>query len=237
MGKKAIIIVCSISALLIGAAVLIFVPRDVSIMTTSSTFINTAYHYYDVNPVLKIKLFSTVLNSDVIDKTAAARETELEEAYNKVHEADEDAFRDDYTSIESCVFEVGDYIYYYRTSDTQHIYKYNTATGEITACEPSGYEDQRNGASFRDKYDEVDHNFTVFINIRTEALVDYYPGLRNAINSTKGTFYHGYLFYDNGRIFFDNGNTIYEYLPESDSTRKIASVNGNETVEYVLDLR
>ncbi|MBP5262704.1 MAG: hypothetical protein J6Z43_11320 [Clostridiales bacterium] len=235
MGKKVIAIVSVIAVLIIGTAVLVFIPRDALIVTETSSFIFTNVNYYRTNPVLKIKLPCFSMSDDKLDAIKESRDTALQKAYEQVCEADEEAFRGEFTGVDHMVCELGDDIYYYRTSDVHNVYKLNKTTGEITASPLSGY----NGFSsieFRDSYEEVDHNFAAFVDIRTEALVAAYPRLKSAIDGVDGEFYYSYSYYDNGRVFFESGNTIYEYLPESDSVRKVVSVGAGETVTEVLDL-
>ncbi len=235
MGKKAIIFTVSIVAVIIGIAVLVFVPQDAVIVTNTSSFIFSSDHFYVSNPVLKIKLPYYKMNSDDLDVIEEERKAALETALETVCEADSGAFRDEFTSVENMVFEVEGYIYYYRTTDAKNVYKFNKTTGEITAVPLSGY----NGFSspdLRDRYEEIDHNYAAFVDIKTEGLIDAYPGLKNALENLNGNFYYNYSYYDNGRMFFDVNNTVYEYLPESDSVRKIASVDRGETVIAVLDM-
>ena len=234
MNKKLIIILSTIIAFIIAAAVLLWFPRNASVVTTTSGFISTSYHYYDANSVFKFKLPSTSVNEEVYKEHSEKNKKALEEALAKVLEADSDAFCDEYTSVDACVFELDGCIYYYRTCDTKNVYKLNTSTGEITSFPFSGYNSYVDRESFADQT-TIDHNTTVFINIRTEALVNAYPGLGAAIDSIDGYFYCTCLFYDNGRIFFEKKDTVYEYLPSDGSVRKIVTVGSGETIEMVLD--
>jgi len=232
MGKKVIVIVCIIAALTVGIALLILVPRDVSIVTTTSSFISSNYHFYDSNPILRIKIPASSLNEEKYKEIQEQQKKSLEEAYITVLQADSGAFTDEYTSYENTVFETELSIYYYRTEDVDHFYKLDKATGDITPCEFSGY----NG--FTDtlanaKFDQVSHNFTTFVSIRTEGLIDTYPGLKKAIESLDGEFYYAYMYYSDGRIFFDVRNTIYEYLPDKDKVSKVATVGAGETIEMI----
>jgi len=234
MAKKVLVILGVAAALIAGAVSLYLIPRNATIVTSTSGFLSSSYHFNDANPILKMRVPFSSVNEDRINEIKEANRKSLEEAFQKVTEVDGKAFRDDYTSIESCVFELGDYFYYFRTDDTKNVYKVNPAKSEMIQCPLSGYNGFTN-SGLRDRYTEVDHNFTTFVSIRTEALIDAYPGLRNAIDSVDGLFYHTCLFYDNGRIFFEKKSTIYEYIPDTDKVVKIASVGSGETVEYVLD--
>ena len=234
MSKKAVILISAVIALIIGGVILIFVPRDVRIITSTSSFISSSEHFYDANPVLKIKLLSGSMNGDRLDQYRSDRDAALAKSLETVLAADDQVFRDDYTSLTSLVFEINGNIYYYRTSDTHHVYRLNKNTGEITSCELSGYNSFTSEES-RARYDEVDHNYTVFVNLMTEALIDTYPALKDRIDNIDGFFYCSCMFYDNGRVFFEKRNTIYEFLPSDGTVRKIASVGSGETVEFVLD--
>lgn len=234
MSKKAAVIILGAAVLAAGAAALYLIPRNASIVTETSGFISSSYHFSDANPIFKVRVPFSKVNEERINEIEAANDKALEEAYKTVSAPDGSIFRDDYTSLKQLIYVLGDNIYYYRTNNIGSVFRFNTVTGELAECPLSGY----NGftdSGLRDRYTEVDHNFTTFVSIRTEALTDAYPGLRAAIDSVEGIFYHTSLFYDNGRIFFEKKNTIYEYLPDTDSVRKIASVGSGENVSYVLD--
>lgn len=235
MSKKIIVLLSVIIALIIGGAVLVFVPRDVSIVTSSSGLLTTSYGFYDANPILRIKLLSASMNTNKYEKIRSERQAALEDAFAAVLAADGEAFTSEYSNIESLACELGDYVYYYHTSDTAHVYKMNKTTGEISACEMSGY-NSFSSEDTRDRYEEVDHNYTVFVDITTEALFDSYPQFRTCIEKLDGSFYCGYTYVDNGRVFFDMKNTIYEFLPSDGTVRKVASVGPGETVEMVVDI-
>ncbi|SCW58639.1 hypothetical protein SAMN02910456_02005 [Ruminococcaceae bacterium YRB3002] len=230
--KKALIIIFSITAVIICIILLMFVPRDVSVVTTTSGFISTSYHCYDTNPLLKIKVRSIHMDEDKYRLLRENDEKTAEYALNEVLAFDSDAFHGEYTSASRCVAVVGDYIYYYRTSDPDHVYKMNRSTGNTAACNLSGY-DSFSSAEMRDSYTEVDNNYTTFRSILTEGLIDTYPGLKKAIESLDGEFYYSYMYYTNGRIFFDVRNTIYEYLPDKDKVSKVATVGAGETIEMI----
>lgn len=234
MSKKVLAVILGIVAFAAGAATLYLVPRNASIVTGTSGFISSSHHFYDANPIFKVRVPFSSVNEDRINEIKADNDKVSGEALETVADNDGSVFRDEFTSPDSLVYVLGDNIYYFRTDNTGSVYKINVKAREITECPLSGY----NGftdSGLRDRYTEVDHNFTVFVSIRTEALIDAYPGLRNAIDSVDGLFYHTCLFYDNGRIFFEKKSTIYEYIPDTDKVVKIASVGSGETVEYVLD--
>ena len=235
MSKKVIAVVSGIAALLIGAAILVFVPRDTIIVTSTPSWLPSSGNYYVSNPVLKIKLPLFSMNDDELEAISEERNRLLEQAYDRVLASDSQAFQGEFTSIENIAFELGAYTYYFRTPDVDNVYKFNKNTDEITAVPLSGYNGFSDGTS-KERFGEVTHNFTAFVSIRTEALTDYFPGLKQAIEDSGNNFYYSYTYYDNGRVFFETDNTIYEYLPDSDSTRKIASVGRDETVEMVMDI-
>ena len=234
MSKKVLAIVLGVVAVTAGAAMLYLLPRNASIVTSTSGFLSSSYHFYDANSILKVKVPFSRVNEDTINDLKAKNEKELNEALETVADYDGSVFRSEYTSPSSLVYVLGDNIYYFRTDSTDCVYRLNVKEHEIAACPLSGY----NGftdTSLQKGYTEVDHNFTTFVSIKTEALIDAYPGLRGAIDSVDGIFYHNCLFYDNGSVFFEKKNTIYEYLPDSDSVRKIVTVGSGENVEFVLD--
>lgn len=234
MNKKLVVILSIVCALIVGIAVLLWFPRNASVVTTTSGFISTSYHYYDANSVFKFKLPSTSVNEETYREAVAKNKKALEEACAKALEADSGAFSDEFTSVENYVFEIEDYIYYYRTEDVNNVYKLNKNSGEINCVPLSGYNDFTDNMA-KSKGDVINNNITAFQSIRTEALVDYYPGLKDAIDGIEGNFYCQFLFYDNGRIFFEKKDTVYEYLPSDGSVKKIVTVASGETIEMVLD--
>jgi hypothetical protein len=95
----------------------------------------------------------------------------------------------------------------------------------------SGYND------FSDTYlkaghNEVDHNFTTFVSIKTEALVDSFPELRKAIDSKNGLFYCHDSYYVNGRVFFEKKSTLYEFVPDTGKVKKTADI-GRTNIEFI----
>lgn len=237
MSKKAVIILSVIIAAVIGVTVLVFVPRDAVIVTTSSSLLSTSYSFYDTNPLLKIKLWpSSSVNHNDLDQIRAEKNAALEESFEFVLNNDDQAFSDEFTSLGNEVFELGDYIYYFRTSDTKHVYKISKSTGKISSCELSGY-NGFSGSGWNERETEVTHNYTAFVSITTEGLIDSYPELKSRIEELDGNFYYNYTYVDNGRIFFEKKCTIYEFMPSDGTIRKVVSVKADETVEMVLDKR
>ena len=232
MKKPVVIAVICTAVFAVTAALLVLVPRDITIVTSTSGFITTSYHAYDSNPVLKIKLPSFRFNKDKIKETKEKQEDPYKSALAAVLEKDAGAFHDKFTSESSCVCEVGDYIYYFRTADTGNVYKLNKQTGSITSCPMSGYNSFSN-IELKARYKEIDHNFTAFVCIKTEALIDSFPELRAAIESKGNDFYCHYIYYENGRVFFENRNKLYEFIPKTGKAEKVASV-GNETIEFIV---
>ena len=234
MSKKVVAVILGVLAIIAGGVTLYLVPRNASIVTGTSSFISSSYHFYDANPVFKVRVPFSSVNETVINENKAYNDKLLGEALKTAADNDSAVFSDELTSLDRLVYVLGDNIYYFRTDNTGSVYKLNIKNMSLSECPLSGY----NGftdSGLRERYTTVDHNFTTFVSIRTEALIDTYPGLRSAIDSVDGIFYHTCLFYDNGRIFFEKKSTIYEYIPDTDKIVKIASVGSGETVEYVLD--
>ena len=224
MKKKNIVLICSAAA--VSALALVFVPRDITVVTSSSSFIFSSTAVYDTNPVLKIKVPSVFLNKNDISSVRENNNKASTDALNTVIQNDSYAFRDELSSADNCACEVNGNIYYYRFNDTRNVYKLDKTAGEISSCPLSGY-NSFTSHEFQASYDEVDHNFAVFVNIKTEALIDSYPELRNAIESKDGHFYCSDIYYEGGRIFFLKNDTLYEFIPKTGKAKRTASIKDN----------
>lgn len=228
--KKPIIIVTSVLAVIIAALLLVFIPRDITVVTSTSSFIFSSNSVYDTNPILKIKVPSFRYKNEDLKKQKESLEKPSGDALETVVQKDPYAFHGEYTSESNCACEIGDYIYYFRTNDTANVYKYSKTTGKITSCPMSGYNDFSD--TYLKNHNEVDHNFTAFVSIRTEALIDSFPELRKAIDSKKGLFYCHDSYYVNGRVFFEKKATLYEFVPETGKVTKVAGI-GKENIEFI----
>ncbi len=226
MKKKAVAVICLAAVAVSAVLALVFIPRDITLVTSTSSFIFSSNSVYDTNPVLKITVPSIRLGKEGIQSAKAEIDKRNEEALKTVVQQDGYAFHSEFTSAGSCACEVGSYIYYFRVNDTGNIYKLNKDTGDITSCPLSGYNDF-SSAERQAAYDEVDHNFTCFVCIKTEALTDTYPELRNAIDGKDGHFYCNDIYYEGGRIFFLKNDVLYEFIPETGKAKKVTRLKTN----------
>ncbi len=230
--KKRLVPVIIVSALMI-ILLMLMTPGDICIVTSTSGFISSTDHFYAVNPFLPIKV-PILFGKPNLDEIEAEAETLLTGVKDEVLRLDPDAFCGEYTSMEDCFFMIDRYVYYFRTNDVDHFYRLDRESGEIKQCELSGYDSFTGHLTSRDRFKEVSHNYVVMVSIRTEGLLEYYPKLKDAIEQTDGEFYCRYMYFAGERIFFDMGNTIYEYLPDSNRTKRIASVAPGATVERII---
>jgi len=230
--KKKLIPVIIVSALMI-ILLMLMTPGDICIVTSTSGFISSTDHFYAANLFLPVKI-PVLFGKPDLDELEAETETLLTGVRDRVLRYDPDAFCGEYASMEDCFFIIDRYVYYFRTNDVEHFYRLDTETGEIKQCKFSGYDSFAGHLTSRDRFKEVSHNYVVMVSIRSEGLIDHYPKLKDAIEQTDGEFYCRYMYCAGDRIFFDMGNKIYEYLPDSNRTKRIASVAPAETVERII---
>lgn len=224
MKKKIIlaIIVLFIVIFLIG-----FNSTDIYIVSHSSgSFITSAStSCYSVNSKFKFKMPGFKKDKNIIENNISTVEKALENGMEKIKEVDEDAFLGKYNTLDELVFVIDNYIYYYRNDIYDKFYRYNTNTCEIEELNLSNY------AHYIEN--EGMHNFTVQNDIKTEALLDFYPGLTEQIEKMEGTFYNE-TFYDNGRVFFCKNDTLYEYVHGENKVKKIIGIRRDANMDYVF---
>lgn len=230
--KKKILIIAAVVAFL-ALLLIIFVPRDVYIVTTTSSFISSDDHYYITNPIFRFKM-PVLVNKPDTDTFDQERDEKLAEVRSFVLEHDPEAFAGEHSALKNCFFEHKGFMYYYRTEDIYHFYRMSQ-DGEIKQYEFAKLDNNDEEQHLLGGLKEVDSNFVSQRSIQTEGLIEFYQGLQTSINRVEGDFYSHNVYISNDRIFFVKKATIYEYKPGKGVFTKVASVKGNETIDYIID--
>lgn len=217
LNKKNVLIILLSSTLLIVALFIIRVTSDIYVITTvsSGSFIGSnPTNVHLVNTFFKLK-FNAKKELEKVNDKYNIQEENLTKALKTVKKYDNNVFLGEYSNSSEIVFIIKDYIYYYRNEKYNKFYRYNTKTKEIEDINFSSY-----ARDIGNKNIGM-HDFTVFNNIKTEALIHLYPELKTQIDKIKGMFYVSDTFYDQGRIFFIKKDILYEYLPKENKTTRI----------------
>lgn len=232
-----LIIICVIA--FISILILLFVGLkiytknnyDMKVITNSgrSFFIvdTTKKEYYLLNSQFKTKVRAKNFDADSNDLS------ESEIRHLKDLETEDQMFS--YTDNDHSFFIKGNTIYYRKTQNysgeeiinesLQTVYKFDTESKEITVF-LQGYDNEPN------------------TELKTAVLQKLYPGLEKAITKKcKNGFNCEECYYHNGRIIFETcrstsakGTTscLYEYLPNSKKTKKIAAFN-SDVIDVVFE--
>jgi len=226
--KKSLIII-SIIAIIFVIIFVFFSGVNIYVITHSSGGLigSATTNQYSINSSLKLKFNSFKKDKDITKDKINLWEETLENGINRLKDIDDDVFVGKYNTIQELIFIINNYIYYYRDGVYDRFYRCNIATYEIEELIFSKY------AVNIGKKNIGMHNFVVENNIKTEALINYYPELTKQIDSIDGIFYRE-TFYDNGRVFFYKNTTLYEYVYKKNKTIKIANFSRATNIDYVF---